>query len=575
MDHRRSRWVLRWALLGAMGLLAAGEGTKAAWAQTVAFCNVTRVETQLMSNAVRLTVHTDGALRASAEFRDFAQLTPRFGPKWTERIRLRLLNARSQVGSLVDVGVYPVSHILFTIPPEAKEGVGLNMEVVLYKPGRPRNLLLSDMELEFDEEGEGGVTFDVLIPPHQRGLILTIASDRQVHPPRDLQIEERLRRGPQALEVEYREGLLSVHAVNQELRRLMGAIAEAAKVPILVSDRVVRLASAHFEAKPVTEAILALANAYGLACRRGPQGEFLITEGTVRDAAAFGQSEGALIPLRYLPAQEALNLLPNFLLAYVRFDEERNALVAFGSEAMVEKLRRDVARLDQPTPQVEIQVLLVEMEQEEALHIQPRWEAKRLTTSYTFQPLPGEWTYTAVARLPRGFDARLVALEKQHQVKIEARAHLKTLNGQPALLFLGSRRYFQILRSTWRAQEVVLTSVDVGIRLHIVPITGGEEVMGLYFAPEMANVLEVEPGTNLPTLGIRRAEGVALLRRGETLLLGGSWMRMERRLQQRLPLLGDVPLLGELFRVYRLEPVASEFRILITPHWEMPKQEAM
>ena len=48
-------------------------------------------------------------------------------------VPLRIVNARSKVGSVADVGVYPANHVEISIPPEAQDGIGLDFKVVLLR----------------------------------------------------------------------------------------------------------------------------------------------------------------------------------------------------------------------------------------------------------------------------------------------------------------------------------------------------------------------------------------------------------------------------------------------------------
>ncbi|HOM73046.1 MAG TPA: hypothetical protein PLP86_12445, partial [Armatimonadota bacterium] len=79
-----------------------------------------------MSNAVRITITADGVISYYFNNLDYIDWDAyekngwRYTPdilKSTRKLRLRLYNARSQVGSFANVGKYPVSHVELSVPP--------------------------------------------------------------------------------------------------------------------------------------------------------------------------------------------------------------------------------------------------------------------------------------------------------------------------------------------------------------------------------------------------------------------------------------------------------------------------
>ena len=86
---------------------------RAALGQTVAYCNITSVEAQQLSNGVQITVKADGAL----------ELQQSYDSGSTDRTELMFLNAKSTVGkSFIDVSKYPVSYIQLSVPQTAEKG---------------------------------------------------------------------------------------------------------------------------------------------------------------------------------------------------------------------------------------------------------------------------------------------------------------------------------------------------------------------------------------------------------------------------------------------------------------------
>ena len=93
----------------------------------------------------------------------------------------RITNARAQVGPFTDVGIYPASHVEVAIPPDARDGVGVDLRVVLFREATPVSMQVG-FELEPPGTPPPGPTVSVTLTPDRTRLMFVITSDRQVFP---------------------------------------------------------------------------------------------------------------------------------------------------------------------------------------------------------------------------------------------------------------------------------------------------------------------------------------------------------------------------------------------------------
>ena len=77
-------------------------------------------------------------------------------------------------------------------------------------------------------------------------------------------------------------------------------------------------------------------------------------------------------------------------------------------------------------------------------------------------------------------------------------------------------------------------------------------------------------GFSYPTIDTRRVETVVSLRPGEFLAIGGLLQRTDSKLVQKIPILGDIPILGALFRSTNFQRGESELVIFVTPNIVTP-----
>ncbi|UCC69403.1 MAG: hypothetical protein JSV79_05685, partial [Armatimonadota bacterium] len=131
-------------LIPAMAVLVLLAASPAAAQRGEAYCNVTGVTSEQLSNGVRVTIEADGELDWHIDWGQLiaegAMVERKY--EWgtdlepTEKFRmvpLHIRNARSKLGSaFVPINRYPISHAEISIPEWADEGVGLEVDVVNY-----------------------------------------------------------------------------------------------------------------------------------------------------------------------------------------------------------------------------------------------------------------------------------------------------------------------------------------------------------------------------------------------------------------------------------------------------------
>ena len=107
--------------------------------------------------------------------------------------------------------------------------------------------------------------------------------------------------------------------------------------------------------------------------------------------------------------------------------------------------------------------------------------------------------------------------------------------------------------------------VDVGVILTVTPRVGDDGTVALDVKPEANEVGPPEPPTGSRRIIKRQAEGSVVVRSDQTLVLGGIIRTQERREEQGVPLLKDIPVIGALFRNTLWRSERRELIILITP----------
>jgi type II secretory pathway component GspD/PulD (secretin) len=512
----------------------------------ITYCNITEIVPTQLANGVQIQVKADGVL----------SWVPGVEGGWgrffgkTREISIKFPQAKSKLGkNFIDVSMYPVSYIQVSIPQDAKEGVGILMNISLFEPSNFR----------VDESSD------------RQAVIITVMSERT--------IEKGVRREVSAIPeaegkfvVVYEEGLLTVKAVRADIHELMGEIARKASVNITVDDAVRRKVSVVLEGVSVEKALRSIASAYGLALLKS-EDVYMISEGMPTDLATYRLSGTASFRMRYLQAQTASSLLPNFLYSYLHVNGEQNAVVVTAPTQMLEKIERDLKVVDVAPPQIMVDAIAVEttstedLDRELNLKLLDRslQKEEESPTGLSMGTLSGEIFYRVIGELPKNFLVQLRLLETKGLAKIRAMPRMAALNGHSADIFIGAQKFIQVRFWQWGQLQERIQAVDVGVKLRVTPWTGGGGEITVRLSPEVSNITELDPQTGLPTLSTRRAETTVRVKDGETIAIGGLKQRQEYDTIRRIPILGHIPLIGKLFQSRKKNYVNSDLMIFITP----------
>jgi type II secretory pathway component GspD/PulD (secretin) len=146
---------------------------------------------------------------------------------------------------------------------------------------------------------------------------------------------------------------------------------------------------------------------------------------------------------------------------------------------------------------------------------------------------------------------------------------MAVMNGHHADIFIGVRRFIIVEYISYGQAVEKIQGVDVGVKLRVTPLTGGGGEITLNIDPEsteVSNISEVDPETGLPVLRTRQAGTTVRLKDGETLMIGGLSQQQVDDRRTKIPILGDIPLIGNLFRSRNRTAINSELVVFVTPH---------
>jgi pilus assembly protein CpaC len=171
----------------------------------------------------------------------------------------------------------------------------------------------------------------------------------------------------------------------------------------------------------------------------------------------------------------------------------------------------------------------------------------------------------------RGIFANLSLLEGNNLARVLAQPTLVALSGQSASFLAGGEIPVPVPQSLG---TTTITYKPYGIGLSLTPTIIGPERIALKVAPEasqldFAHAITLD-GVSVPALTTRRAETAVELGDGESFVIGGLVDRETASNVNKVPLLGDLPIIGTFFKSLQYSQTDRELVIIVTPHLVSP-----
>jgi pilus assembly protein CpaC len=179
----------------------------------------------------------------------------------------------------------------------------------------------------------------------------------------------------------------------------------------------------------------------------------------------------------------------------------------------------------------------------------------------------------AVAYFPSGIAAVLKAIQEKGFGKILAEPNLLVRSGETGKFHVGQRIPIQTVTGVGSAATVSITYEDVGVRLNFAPEVLETGAIRLKVDPaEVSSVARfiTFQGVIAPEIDTRTVSTSVDLREGESLILAGLLSEEMKKNIQKIPVLGDIPILGAFFRHTRDDLKNVELAFFITPRLVKP-----
>ncbi|MFN0116961.1 MAG: type IV pilus secretin PilQ [Elusimicrobiota bacterium] len=396
-----------------------------------------------------------------------------------------------------------------------------------------------------------------------------------------------------------------------DIKDVIRLLAETSNVNIIYGPEVSGTISIHLRQVPFDEAFATILNLKGLVTTQLGSNILRVTTPDIlvkerQKAVTYTKT----IPINYLKASDVSTHVLSVMNSSGRKGSvsvvtESNSLVITDSDEGILQAERLIAQLDVQPKQVMIESRIVEVNLANGLDIGVQWEfgnsyrdgntdrnvgliseegfrvGREATNSSgddvtigaatppggTGVALPGPASASiafGIVKAGRIFDISLQALVTQSKAKILSAPKIVTVNGQAAKIEAVQEIRF---RTSTVSNGVVTSdfkSVNAGIVLNVTPTINAEDRVTLKISPE-SSFPTAESTDAGPIIRTRTAQTTVIIKDGETLVIGGLIDDSDAKGVSKVPLLGDIPILGQFFRSNTFKKARNELLIFVTP----------
>jgi type II secretory pathway component GspD/PulD (secretin) len=182
---------------------------------------------------------------------------------------------------------------------------------------------------------------------------------------------------------------------------------------------------------------------------------------------------------------------------------------------------------------------------------------------------PGrEFNGGAIFRTPYTINATINALTQQNKARILASPTLTALDNNPAIGFIGDEiKYVSNIQQTPVGQTIQTELARAGITLKVLGRVRPNGEIELLVHPEVSlikNFLQLPNGVSLPQIATRYVDTTIRVKDGETIAIGGLLNEQDAEAIQKVPFLGDLPILGRFFQNREKNKTRTELMVFIT-----------
>jgi len=275
----------------------------------------------------------------------------------------------------------------------------------------------------------------------------------------------------------------------------------------------------------------------------------------------------------------------------VKVDETYNRLIVTDLPVNIEEVEKFIKNFDSRIPQVLIEVKIVDITVGDLAEMGIEWSTtyeddylfhsrnvdeedeevtESVTGTYTQRgpgttSLPDTQFDVAVAlKYFTDISFKIDALISKQKADLLANPKIITQNNQEARIVIGEKVPYKEKTQTTTGTTETTKFIDVGTTLRVTPKISADGYITMTIHPEVSSVTSFID--NQPRIDTREADTTVTVKDEQTIILGGLIKKSSSIIKRKVPILGDIPILGLLFQSRGKDIQKKELVVFITPH---------
>lgn len=376
--------------------------------------------------------------------------------------------------------------------------------------------------------------------------------------------------------------LLTLKLANQDVRTILDTMARKGGMNLIVDDSVGGQVSLSLNAVPLDEALNLVLKMKNLAARRLGNTLLVATDEVFRKKGFSGR-EMYMLRFDNAKVDDVESIVQSALSetsgsdkgatdnnVKIIKDTRTNSLLIIAPEDVIDQARALKSRLDIPTPQVEIEVRMLELSTgaSRQLGFALGFGGSKFGAGYN-NPSPDTTaggagnqagnpsvggdgaavTYTALGNFTANFNARVDALLQNQEAKLLASPRVVSQDNKQATIQIVNRHPVLKTTVTQTGTTTDVTTIDVGQSLTITPRidTAGYVTLDVQGEVSVEGPSVLINGNPVPVVDSRTIHNLARVKDKESLIIGGLKRTSTQTSTSKIPFLGDLPFIGGLF----------------------------
>ncbi len=382
---------------------------------------------------------------------------------------------------------------------------------------------------------------------------------------------------------------ISIDFRNTPIEDVIRIMAEQADVDIVKSPEVTGNVTATLTDVPLEEALNNILAAHGYG--------YVLSKNMIRIAPIAQITERAerlvsrIYRINYADVKGVEEALKKFISqrGSLSSNPGTSNIIVTDTETKIKAIDTFIAEIDRITPQILVEVRVYDITSQEKLDLGVEWDAGRRTTFVDSEPTAGyrnpfavgafEGATDKTASTTSAFfrwgilgsgldiDMQLRAEHEKADAKLLANPRILVLDNEEALFDIVTEEPYAEQNITGQTITETIKFKEVGVRLVVTPHVTRDGMLRLKISPEFSVVVRLADFAtqDIPVVDKRKVNTIALVKDGDTVVLGGLRKKDVSQQVNKIPLLGDLPLVGALFRFEGEDTAVNELVVFITP----------